>query len=200
MTGWSREGITDSIEAFAEMFSYMDMGGWRRLITKIAAHALSGKVYRRRAPGDVLVDMKVIRSALMAAHALQDAAGEDMAAATQEPCGPWPYGTGMGTGNHWDDFPRNISFKEYSHPYIVFKKRFRKRSLSDWINDWEQLVAAALSSCNLDGERPVLRTRTGLLKLLEAAHLIWTREGGGGFGKQQAARQPGQKHTTAPTS
>ncbi len=200
MTGWSREGITDPIEAFAEIFSYMDMGGWRRLITKMAAHALSGKIYHRRAPGDVLVDMKVVRSALMAAHVLQDATGKDMAAATQELRGSWPYGSGMGTLNHWDDFPRTISFKEYCHPCTVFKKRFRKRSLSEWINDWEQLVTTALSPCNLDGERWVLRTRTGLLKLLEAAHLVWIREGGGGFGKQQAAHQPEGQHTTAPTS
>ncbi|MCF3107381.1 hypothetical protein LL912_01180 [Niabella sp. CC-SYL272] len=197
ITGWGREGITDPMEAVAEIFSYMDMGGWRRLITKMAAHALSGKIYHRRAPGDVLVAMKVVRSALMAAYALQDAAGKDIAVTRQE---PWQYGMGLGTCNHWDDFPRVVSFKEYCRPCSVFKKRFKKRPLSQWINDWEQLVEAALSPCNLDGERWVLRTRTGLLKLLEAAHLVWMRDGGGGSAKQGTTHEPGGQHKTAPTS
>ncbi|WP_018626611.1 hypothetical protein [Niabella aurantiaca] len=200
MRGWGREGITDPIEVFAEIFSYMDMGGWRRLITKMAAHALSGNIYRRRAPGDVLVDMKVVRSALMAAQALQGATGKDRAVIRQDLCYPGPYGAGKDQRRYWDEFPRNLSFKEYAHPYRVFKKRFRKRPLSHWISDWEQLAAAALSPCNLDGERLVLRTSTGLLKLLEAAHVAWTRDGGGGFAKQHATRQPEGQTKPAPTS
>jgi len=200
MRGWGREGITDPIEVFAEIFSYMDMGGWRRLITKMAAHALSGSIYRRRAPGDVLVDMKVVRSALMAAYALQGATGKDRAATGQDLCCPGSYGTDKDQRRHWDDFPRNLSFKEYGHPYRVFKKRFRKRPLSHWINDWEQLVAAALSPCHLDGERLVLRTRTGLLKLLEAAHVAWTRDGNGGFAKQYSAQQSNGQTKPAPAS
>lgn len=201
MTGWGREGITDPLKVFSEIFSYMDIEALRRVITKITDYALADKTYSRRAPGDVLVDMKVVRSALLAAHALRDAASKDMEEATkQDPLYPWQYCSGMGKLNHWGDFPRNVSFKEYCNPYNIFKKLFSKRPLSEWINEWEQLVEAALSPCNLDGERSVLRTRTGLLKLLEAAHLVWIRDGDGGFAKQHAAKQSDGQTKPVPVS
>lgn len=200
MTGWSREGITDPLKVFSEIFSYMDIEALRRVITKITDYALADKTYSRRVPGDVLVDMKVVRSALMAAHALQDVTGKDFDATKQDLLYPWQYCSGMGKLNHWGDFPRNVSFKDYCNPYTVFKKLFKKRPLSEWISDWEHLVEAALSPCNLDGERWVLRTRTGLLKLLEAAHLVWIRDGDGGFVKQHAAQQPNGQTKPAPAS
>lgn len=200
MAGWSREGITEPLKVVSEIFSYMDIEEWRRVIKKITIYALSGKTYRRRAPGDVLVDMKVVRSALIVAHALQDITGRDFEATKQDLLYPWQYCTGMGTLNHWGDFPRNVSFKEYCDPYRVFKKLFKKRPLSEWITDWEKLVEVALSPYALDGELPVLHTHTGLLKLLEAAHLVWIRDGDGGFAKRHAAQQPEEQRKTALTS
>lgn len=200
MAGWGRSGITEPIKVFSEIFSYMDIEGFRRVIKKIAGHALTDKTYHRRAPGDVLMDMKVVRSALIAAHALQDATGKDIDATKQELLEPWQYCAGTGQLNHWGDFPRNLSFAAYCHPYTVFKKLFRKRQLNEWITDWEKLVEVALSPYNLNRELTVLHTRTGLLKLLEAAHLVWVRDGDGGFVKEPAAKQSKGQHKTEPAS
>ncbi|MBO9591288.1 MAG: hypothetical protein J7599_00175 [Niabella sp.] len=200
MARWSREGITEPIKGFSEIFSYMDIEGFRRVVKKIADHALTDKIYRQSAPGDVLMDMKVVRSALIAAHALKDTTGKGFEATKQDLLYPWQYCTGMGKLNHWGDFPRNVSFKEYCHPYQVFKKLFKRRQLNEWLTDWEKLVEVALSPSNLDGELTVLHARTGLLKLLEAAHLVWIRDGDGGFVKEQAAKQPNGQNKTVPAS
>ncbi|WP_143019833.1 hypothetical protein [Niabella drilacis] len=91
------------------------------------------------------------------------------------------YCCGVGKPDPWGDFPRSLSIKEYCHPYRVFAKLFRQHSLQRWVADWEALVEGALSPCNVGLRLNAICICTGLIKLLEAAHLVWIREGGGGI-------------------
>lgn len=179
---WSKGCIMNPMKVFAEVFSYADIENLRREVRRIATHAAADKVYRRSAPCDVLLDMKVVRSALLAAHALRKRTGAAIDSPTMQLVTPFAdYCCGVGKPNPWGDFPRSLSIKAYCHPYRVFAKLFRQQGLALWLADWEALVEAALSPDNAGLRLNAMSICTGLTRLLEAAHLVWVREGGGGI-------------------
>ncbi|MBZ4192155.1 hypothetical protein [Niabella beijingensis] len=172
---WTRGRPGDPVTVFAEVFSYADMAYWRREIKRVVAHAAADKEYRRRAAGALLLDMKVVRSALRAAHALRKARGAEAATAEGEMPRPQDYCCRVGRQDGWGDLPRCLTLKEYCRPYQVFKKLFGRRGLARRVQDWEAVVEAALSPCSTALRPGALRMYTELIKLLEAAHLVWVR-------------------------
>lgn len=161
----------------------MDIQNLRRETKKIVTYALCAKQYQQRVPCNVLVDMKVIRSVLKAAYALRKTTGAGVIATGEETPPAWQYCRSGGRLSHWDDFPRSLSLKEYCSPFRVFKKLFRRCHLRQYVQDWETLVEAALSPYEMDLQLNPVRICTCITKLLEAAHLIWIREGGGGLSR-----------------
>jgi hypothetical protein len=75
----------------------------------------------------------------------------------------------------WKEFPRCLSEKEYSDPYRAFQQFFGYRSLSNWLQCWEQVMQNALNSDTTAIAAP-LTVYIYLIKLVEAAHLVDVRE------------------------
>lgn len=195
---WCSAPINDAREVFAEVFSYSEIKRLRKEVRRIATYAFADKLYKKQVPCDVLLDMKVVRSALAAAHALRAASGAEVDGTSVRLVTPLvDYCSGVGKPDHWGDFPRSLSRSEYCNPYRVFAQLFKCRSLQRWVADWESLVEGALSSDNARLQLNAVWVCTGLIKLLEAAHLVWVREGGGGIVaasaglKVAAAKGPG---------
>ena len=179
---WSSGPFNDARRVFGEVFSHKEIKELRREVRRIGTYAFSEKLYKKAAPCDVLLDMKVVRSALAAAHALRAASGAELAPAAEPVVVRLvDYCCGGGKPDAWGDFPRSLTIKEYHHPYGVFATLFRRESLQRWVRDWEALVEAALTPGDAGLRLNVIPLCKGLTKLLEAAHLIWVREGGGGI-------------------
>jgi len=154
----------------------------RHDIKMIITYAISNKIYRKIAPSDVLLSMKVVRSTLLAAYALRKSTSTE--AIVNSSCEklmpvPFDYCRNVVEQDLWDNFPRSLSYKEYCCPYLVFKKLFKKGTLNQWIGALENLVEGALSSHKIGeevgGEINIVRIYNWLLKLMEAAHLVWIR-------------------------
>ncbi len=104
-----------------------------------------------------------------------------------DPMNPrWYLGRHTDKFTHWDFLPRHLSQKQYRNPYHVFHQCTRKSTLPQWRALLEDLLAAA-SYCNMHGEdgcisysdkEPSARAHCKrLVELVEAAHLIYVREG-----------------------
>lgn len=82
--------------------------------------------------------------------------------------------------NAWDYFPRYLTRKEFMDPYRVFGKLARYKRLPAWRDIVQNLFSSAVSGKRIftccEDENFYLTGRL-LLKLVEAAHLVWVREG-----------------------
>lgn len=79
----------------------------------------------------------------------------------------------------WEFIPHSLSLKEYSNPYVVFKRFFKFKELAKWKSDLRDILNYALTKESLY-EAAVyidcLSIYLHLMKLIEAAHLIDVRE------------------------
>lgn len=173
---WCREGITDPRQVLAEAFCTSDIETLRREIKQTISYAQADKLYKDHSPCDVLLDMKIVRSVLKAAHALKDEKGSTVAVAASDIFNRNYYCSGYSNASPWSDFPRCLSQNEFCDPYRVFKKFFKKQSLHHWVQDWEETVECALAHDASGTERNALQFYTRLAKLVEAAHLVDVRE------------------------
>ncbi|WP_460685722.1 hypothetical protein [Niabella aquatica] len=173
---WSRGGITDPRQVLAEAFYTTGVETLRTEIKQIINYAQADKLYQRHPPCDVLLDMKIVRSVLKAAHALRDEKGSPVAVSGNDIFDKSYYCSRYSRCNFWSDFPRCLSQDEFCDPYRVFKKFFKKQPLHQWVQDWEEMTECALSPQSSGTERNTLQFYTRLVKLVEAAHLIDVRE------------------------
>ena len=81
----------------------------------------------------------------------------------------------------WDYFPRYLTRKEFTDPYRVFDKLARYKRLPEWRDLVQNLFSSAVSGKRIytccDDQNLYLTGRL-LLKLIEAAHLVYVRESG----------------------
>jgi len=100
-----------------------------------------------------------------------------------------------GTHPGTDYFPRMLSLKEYSDPYVVFKRFFKFLSLAEWkreLNDILEYALVTTSFWDAGIEANSLSIFIHLTKLVEAVHLIDVREInhiGGNIKNKQNERQ-----------
>ncbi|SDC16182.1 hypothetical protein [Niabella drilacis] len=173
---WSRGGITDPRQILAEVFNCSDIETLRTEIKQIVSYAQVDKLYKDHSPCDVLLDMKMVRSVLKAAHALKDEKISPVAVSANDIFDKSYYCSPHSKSGLWSDFPRCLSRDEFCNPYRVLKKFFKKQSLSKWVQDWEAMTECALSRHSCDTDLGSLQFYMRLVKLVEAAYLIDVRE------------------------
>ncbi|AHF14703.1 hypothetical protein [Niabella soli] len=174
---WCGASIADPRQVLAEAFTSTDIKTLRREIKQIISYAQADKLYKEHAPCDVLLDMKIVRSVLKATHALKNEKGSPVAVAANDIFDKSCYCSPGNKANPWSDFPRCLSQKEFCDPYRVFKKFFKKQSLHQWLQHWEEMVTCALNYYASGAELHGLPFYFRLVKLSEAAHLVAVREG-----------------------
>lgn len=173
---WLYAEITDPYQVFAETFSHGDLAHFRNIIKKMLQYAEAEKIYKEEAPCDVLLNMKIILSVLMAAHALKDKKKGPIEVSEVDVFNKKYYCSNSRSLDPWSDFPRCLSKKEFCNPYLVFKKFFNYQALDKWMHDLEEIVDFALSRYRGELGLDMLAIYLHLTKLIEAAHLINVRE------------------------
>jgi len=193
---WYKEEIADPYQTIAEFFSAADVVSHKKTIKAAISAALSDHICNKKNPGDLLYDFKILESVVNATYLLNKEKkksplriGKDNAFNPNLFCG-W-----HAEMTEWDFFPRMLSFKEYSDPYVVFKRFFKFLSLAEWKRELNDILEYALVTTNFwDAgiETNSLSIFIHLTKLVEAVHLIDVREInhiGGNIKNRQKDRQ-----------
>lgn len=177
---WYKDEITDPDQIIAEFFSAAGLDANRKIIRNLLFAANSTKVYNKDLPGDLLFHMRLFESLINAAYLInQQKRKSPLEIPNYDLFNPNLFrGWGKDTTD-WEFMPRSLSLKEYTNPYVVFKRFFKFKELAKWKNDLQEILNYALvkeslvEACsNID----CLSIYLHLTKLIEAAHLIDVRE------------------------
>lgn len=166
---WFREKIKDPYQILAELFSVADLPTHRKTIKDLVQAASTSRIWRRENPGDLLHYIKLYESVIDAAYLINKDKRKTEIINPKLEMG-WDSGS-----SGWDSFPRHLSFKEFSNPYLVFKRFFKYLPLYQWKKELRYLLDYALTRPSLFEagiEMDTLSTYIHLTKLIEAAHLI----------------------------
>jgi hypothetical protein len=174
-----------------DFFSALSLPRYRKYIFSTLKAAGSAHYWKKEDPASLLYFQKKMEDLLDAAHLLlKKPLGkkterkksvlrpESLAAAEIDQALYLDKSSGL---SQWEAFPRSLSEKEFLNPRIAFEAFFRHRSLKEWKADFGEIIFYALTphSCSEDlVDLDLLKTNRLLQKLIEAAHLIWVREGG----------------------
>ena len=177
---WYRERITDPYQTIAEFFSFADVASQRKHIITMLKVACSGHSWRKTDPGDLLYHLKIIESVINAAFLINKEKKQSPLDITQKDI----FNPNLFCGRHahngeWDYFPRVLSFKEFSNPYLAFTHFFKYLALSEWKSQLQEILQYALVEDSLFAsgtDMDILSIYIYLIKLVEAAHLIDVRE------------------------
>lgn len=177
---WYREKIIDPYQIIAEFFSAADIASYRDTIKGVLQAACSDRIWRKNSPGDLLYKFKMFESVINAAYLVnKEKKTSPLSIDYKDIFNPNLYIGWRSNNKEWDYFPRLLSFKEYSNPYLAFKRFFKYLKISQWKQDLSCLLDYALIETSLFEagiEIDTLSIYFHLTKLVEAAHLIDVRE------------------------
>lgn len=177
---WYKDEITDPDQIIAEFFSAAGLDANRKIIRNLLFAANSTKVYNKDLPGDLLYHMGLFESLINAAYLInQQKRKSPLEISNYDVFNPNLFrGWGRDTTD-WEFIPHSLSLKEYTNPYVVFKRFFKFKELAKWKSDLRDILNYALTKESLF-EAAVyidcLSIYLHLMKLIEAAHLIDVRE------------------------
>jgi hypothetical protein len=177
---WYREAITDPYQTIAEFFSADDIASFRKHIKAMLKAACSDCSWRKSEPGDLLYYLKLIESVINAAFLInKDKKQSPLDITPKDIFNPNLYCGRHANNAEWDYFPRVLSFKEFSNPYLAFTHFFKYLPLAEWKSQLQEISEYALVNMSLFEagiEMDILSLYFYLTKLVEAAHLIDVRE------------------------
>jgi len=176
---WYKDEITDPNQIIAEFFSAADLAANRKIIHSLLLAANSTKIYNKDAPGDLLFHMRLFESLIDAAYLInQEKRKSPLEISKYELFNPNLFrGWGRDTSD-WDFIPHSLSLKEYTNPYVAFKRFFKFKELPKWKNDLQEILNYALGKDSLFEAGiyiDCLSIYLHLTKLIEAVHLIDVR-------------------------
>jgi len=177
---WYKEEITDPYEVIGEFFHDSDLPTHREMTAEMLLAAHSDRVYDLTTPGDLLLQFKFMESVINAAYLINKEEKESLLKIQKSDVfNPNLYCSWHKDLTEWDFFPRELSLKEYINPYLVFRRFFKYKELSEWKEVLQEILDYALArdsifeaGMNID----TLSVYFYLSKLIEAAHLIDVRE------------------------
>jgi hypothetical protein len=177
---WFKEEISDPYQIIAEFFSAAGLSENRKIIKNLLLAANSKKTYNKDAPGDLLWHMKLFESVINAAYLINlEKKKSPLEIPNYDLFNPNLFrGWGRDTCD-WDFLPGSLSLKEYTNPYLVFKRFFKFQDLSKWKSTLQQILEFALiedSAYEVGVDIDYLLIYLHLTKLIEASHLIDVRE------------------------
>ena len=168
--------VDDPYQVIAGVFSGTALSNLRKQILKLFHYSESDKVYKAKAPMDILWYIRLVNSMIKAAHALKEKKKGPLLVSETDLFNKKYYCRNFQQSNEWTDFPRSLSKGEFCNPYIVFKRFFKYQNLKKWLDVWREIGDNALSKFAGQLELDQLKLCTYMLKLIEAAHLIDVRE------------------------
>lgn len=177
---WYREKIMDPNQVIAQFFTSGDIASYRKTIRKIVQAACSNRIYSKNNPGDLLYKFKMLESVINSAYLINQEKKKSPLLITQSDA----FSAELFAGSHakttaWDYFPRLLSWKEFSDPYLAFRRFFKFAAISRWKDDLNCLLDYSLGKTNLFEagiDIDIFNIYLHLIKLVEAAHLVDVRE------------------------
>jgi hypothetical protein len=171
--------ITEPYELIAEAFRFADIGDYREMIQGVMMGACSETIYRRKTPGDLLYEFKIMLSIVDAAELINKKKKKNLVIKEKgDLFDKRFYRRRHDQDNEWTYFPRFLSKREYVNPYLVFKKFFTYKTSKKWKEDLDFVLNYSLSRYSMiedNAEMDVLTMFIYLSKLVEAAHLVDVR-------------------------
>ncbi|RFM26995.1 hypothetical protein [Deminuibacter soli] len=177
---WYREEITDPYQIIANYFDFATVADYRHQVLQMIKKAYTKGIWQKRCPANVLFSFEQLEGLINAAYLIdKENKNGQLKIQRSEAFNPNLFRGWIGRLSDWDYFPRSLSFKEYTNPYLVFKRFFKYRELGDWKKALKPLQEYVLSpdpvfECMESADS--LQIYRYLLKLIEAAHLIDVRE------------------------
>jgi hypothetical protein len=162
---WYKEPIDDPYQLIAEFFDSADIAYYRKHIKSIIQTAGSYNCWKKKDPGYLMDEFRLLESIINAAYLLNHQKKKDPLCIDPE-----------------DVFDPNLFVGwggEFANPYLVFKRFFRFQELAKWKQDLQCLLDYSLRSLNILEEEENINLfglHSHLTKLVEAAHLIDVRE------------------------
>jgi len=177
---WYKDEITDPNQIIAEFFSAAGLADNRKIIRNLLFAANSTKMYNKDTPEDLLFHMRLFESLINAAYLInQEKRKSPLEIPNYDLFNPNLFrGWGRDTSD-WDFIPHSLSLKEYTNPYVAFKRFFKFKELAKWKSDLQEILNYALGKDTLFEAGiyiDCLSIYLHLTKLIEAAHLIDVRE------------------------
>lgn len=177
---WYKEPIEDPYQLIAEFFDSADIAYYRKHIKSIIQTAGSYNCWKKKDPGYLMDEFRLLESIINAAYLLNQQKKKDpLCIDPEDVFDPNLFVGWHGKLDAWDFFPRSLSFKEFANPYLVLKRFFRFQELAKWKQDLQCLLDYSLRSLNILEEEENINLfglHSHLTKLVEAAHLIDVRE------------------------
>lgn len=177
---WSKDEISDPYQTIAEFFDAANVVSHKQNIKNAIKAAWSDRICNKKNPGVLLHHFKLLESVINAAYLINNekkksplSIGKDDVFNPNLFCGRNDGLTKM------DYFPRMLSLKEYVNPYVVFKRFFKFKPLTEWKQELNDIVEFALietSFWDVGIEFNTLQIFLHLTKLVEAVHLVDVRE------------------------
>ena len=173
---WCNRIVADPYQVLSEAFTTSDMVQLRRFIRMMLQYSESNRVYKKDSPGEVLINMRLIRSLIRAARKLKEKKKGPVEVLESDVLNKSFYCLNYLPEAEWDQFPRFVSMNEYCNPYKLFRKFFNCQTIDQWVYDWEKMVDCALSPYRGEQDLQLISFYIRLSKLVEAAHLIYLRD------------------------
>lgn len=192
---WFKDEILDPNQLLAEFFTMADVADYRKDIYNIVRAACSGKYWKKGSPNDMIFILKGLESIVNAAYILyRQGKQSPLQIEDRDIFNLNLFRGNSSTDRDWDFFPRMLRYNEYLDPYIVFKRFFDFKNLSEWKEVLQSLSEYALSRTRIFEEYEdfdSLAIYRHLTRLVEATHLIDVRENThvGGYIKNKISRR-----------
>jgi hypothetical protein len=168
-----------------DFFTCQSLATGRKQLTKLLQAACGSKLWKGL-PADLLLFTDQLQE-LASMACTMGTWPEEKAAIIQAPDWEnkeWPlnelstYRGSHALSTAWDDFPRQLSKKEFLNPYLAMHRFAKYQNLIDWKASIRQLLDHALSDTAYDEMGhgiPLWELGRHLHKLVEACHLVEVR-------------------------
>jgi hypothetical protein len=169
----------------SDFFTTQSLALSRKTLNKLLQSACSSKLWKGL-PADLLLFTDQLQE-LATLSCTMGSWPEDKQVIIQEPNWKnkeWPlnevssYRGSHGLSTAWDDFPRQLSKKEFLNPYLAMHRFAKYQNLLDWKASIRHLLDHALSDTAYDEMGhgvPLWELGRHLHKLVEACHLVELR-------------------------
>ena len=158
---WTVDKIENPFKILEAMFDFTDIEHYKRLMGEVAEYVYTRKVYYMENPGELLLYYKVFRSFLKTCYLLQFS----KKTVKDDVFCEWVPGI----------YLASLSRAEYNSPLLVFKNAYEDMTLEEFELFLFALFKFALSPTTNDDCHDMVTPYIHLIKMLDAAQLIFER-------------------------
>ena len=165
-----------------DFFDHYGLDGASEDIESILRSTMNNKVWKMNEPYLLVYFMEKLEALSSAAYTIHHQHGIISDAILEEPENKQPdlsqhhhFVDTLRHSNAWNNFPRNLTAKQYHNPYKAITKYCGHQTELEWKTLFKEITEYALSRDSITASSPpynMLTIRLRLLQLIEACHLL----------------------------